>query len=157
MKNLLFAAIVLLSFDVNAQLSLDGGKYIYHKASRHSGSGTELFDKAQQWSSKNIDRSKATVSSSRDDLSIKVVGSFEDNSKGVPNVISYIYTIEFQRGVYRETFTDFVYKSASRQLPYESKKLGGKKSIIHRTTSMIDEMSNDLKGYMDMELSASEK
>ncbi len=133
-----------------AQLAKESGFYTYHKTIRQEGTKEEIYAKALSWVHDHFEENKCgTIKyKSLERGKIVVEGSWEHANKGVPGKIDFKFMIEIRNGMYRETYSEFSYRGSGKDLPYESKKLGGKNQILVDTNELIGDYSEDLIGTM---------
>ncbi len=145
-----------MSFQAHAQLTVKSGRYSYNKTSRVKGTQTELYDKVDFWVRTNFDKKTTTIKSKEADGELVINSWVKHELDGILGKIYFTYKIEFLGGMYRESFTDFVYKYKGKDLPYENRKVSGKKAIMNETYEMIQLVSTNLGSYVQSELTAKE-
>lgn len=154
MRRLLIMIATIATIQVNAQVSQESGAYTFHKAARAHGSQSELYNKAVQWVTLHYANTHAIKYQSEESGKIIVSGSFEHIEKGAPNKINYTLTVELRSGVFRETYSGFIYQEGSRSIPLESKKIHGKKHILADASDHVDKLSKSLINHMSSDVLA---
>lgn len=149
MKKLLLVALILISYQINAQVMMERGKYGYRKALKIEASKTDIYAQAHDWIEQTFEEDKYDVHyADETEGTIVVKGTWYHDKSGQPNEINFTFKLEVMDGIYRESFEELSYAQGMSELPFENKKLSNKKKVIADTGEIIEELSVSLISFM---------